>query len=179
MGLFDLIAQGIHYLTAWLPRPLLIVRTQRAVVWFLWFKPRVLYGLIGIIPLLEEHEVYDLRWDAEQFAPQTLWTKDAKDVALGLVVVWRVKDPLKAAESVNDLADMVEEVSESVLPELVAGFTLEELQRKVAGGEGREWSFNQHLTTRAGKLLERYGLEVDYARVNFTASRPRTFNLLD
>ncbi len=179
MSLLDVLAQLLQYLTCWLPRPIIAPAGIKAVVrWRLSLDPRVLYGFVVVIPLIDKWEEIDLRFDPTEFEPVVVWTRNGRDVAVGMVIVWRVGDPLLCARRVNDLTRLVSKLGESLLPELVGEFDLEDFKRKAAGGEGRQWSLNAHLTTRARSLLIPYGIEVEQVRSNFTTERVRTFKLI-
>lgn len=178
MSLFDLIAKLLEYLVVWVPRPLLVAKYEAVIRWMTGHNPTRIYGLTWWMPLIHQIERIDLRIDATEFEPKVLWTRDGKEVAIGMVIAWRVCDPVRCAETVNGLGTLVSRLGESVLPELVGQFTLEQLKRKAAGGEGREWAFDQHLRTALDRLFEPYGIEVASARVNFTSDRVRTFKLI-
>jgi len=177
--LFALLSRFIEYLFCWLPRPVYVSRIATAVRWTFGHAPRTFSGKIfWIVPLFQSYEELDLRADAVVFPPRVYWTKDGKEAAVGMVVVWRIGDAVRCAETVNGLNDMVRELGSTVLPELVGDFTLDELKRKAAGGEGRERGFNHHLTRKLGALLMPYGIAVDEAQLNFTSDRVRTFQLI-
>ena len=163
---------------AWLPRPELVPRFEAMVRWTLAGPPKLIGGLVWIIPLIHRYERMDLRGNAYEFEPKILWTRDGREVAVGMVVVWRVVDPLLLCTMVDDLGLIVSKLGESVLPELVGEFDLEALKRKAAGGEGREWGFDQHLRRALSAVFESYGITVDRARLNFTSDRVRTLKLI-
>lgn len=178
-AIFAIVGEILKAAVSWLPRPLYVPRFEAVVRWTLGRNPRVFSGcVLWHVPLLQEYERIDLRADATEFPPVVLWTKNGEEVALGMVIVWRVGDPLRCAEQVNGLGYLVAKVGESVLPELVGSFTLEELRRKAAGGEGREWGVNAHLERKLAAAFAEYGITVDRARVNFTSSRVRAFKLI-
>lgn len=177
-GVFELLAKFLEYTTAWLPRPILVPRFEALVVWTLRGAPRLRQGLVWIVPLVHHTERVDTRSNAVEFEPKILWTKDGREAAVGMVVLWRVADVLKCCEAVDGLADLVSRVGESVLPELVGRFTLEDLKRKAAGGEGKEWGFDTHLRTALAAVFDDYGIAVDRARLNFTSDRVRTLKLI-
>lgn len=177
-GVFELFAKFLEYATAWLPRPVMVPRFQVLVRWTLRGAPRECQGLTWIVPLVHHYEQVDMRTNAVEFEPKILWTKDGREAAVGMVVLWRIASALKCCETIDGLGEIVGRVGESVLPELVGEFTLEELKRKAAGGEGREWGFDQHLRRALGQVFEPYGITVDRARLNFTSDRVRTFKLI-
>ncbi len=169
MDFLSLLAKGLEIITSFLPRPMLVPKTQRAVVWILGFAPRSLYGLLIIWPLVETVETADLREEATPFEPTVLWTKDGQEVSIGAVLTWAIADPRAAHGRVGDLTEWIGEKVESILPRIVGTYTLVELQRKAAGGEGREWALDRHLLVEAEKMLSPYGVKAISARVNFTA----------
>lgn len=176
-GLGQILGQVLEILTDLIPRPVYVPRCQRGAVWFLWWGPWSVYGPLIVWPICMELETIDVREDATVFEPTVLWTKDGREVAVGAVLTWAVGDAKVALDTVNDITSFVGEKLESVLPTLVGQYDLEELQRKAAGGEGREWALNRHLLSATVALLEPYGIRVIDARVNFT-SRARVFRLL-
>jgi regulator of protease activity HflC (stomatin/prohibitin superfamily) len=177
-SLFDLLSKLLEGLFAWLPRPMLVPRFRAMARWTLGREPVLKGGLVWIVPLVHEFEQVDLRVNACEFEPKVLWTRDGREVAAGMVVMWRVADPLLLCRSVDGLGALVSKVGESVLPELVGRFDLADLKRKAAGGEGREWGFDQHLCTELDKVFLPYGITVETARLNFTSDRVRTLKLI-
>lgn len=178
MSFFDLIARLFEYLVVWVPRPLLVPPIQSCVRWTLGNEPVRLYGLSWWMPLIHQIEHIDLRVDATEFEPKVLWTRDGKEAAIGMVIVWRVADPVLCARTVNGLGELVSRLGESVLPELVGRFSLEELKSKAAGGAGREWAFDTHLRKSLGECFAPYGIAIESARVNFTSERVRCFKII-
>lgn len=178
MSLLELLAHFLEQLFCWLPRPLYCPKYEAIVMWTGKRDPTVKQGLMLYIPLFQDHERIDLREFPTEFEPKVLWTKDGKEVAVGMVVLWHVLDPLHCGERMAEVNNLVSKIGESILPELVGRFTLDEFKRKAAGGEGREWAFDQHLKTALNQLLEYYGIIADKARLNFTSDRVRTFKLI-
>lgn len=176
-ALGDILGKVLEILTDFIPRPIFVPKRERAAVWLMWWGPWSLYGPFIHWPIFMDYELYDIREDATVFDAPVLWSKDGKEVAIGAVLTWRVVDPKIVATEINDFSDWVGEKVESILPKLVAQYTLEDLQRKVAGGEGREWGLNRHLFEAAKAFLEPRGFEVIDVRINFTA-KTRVFRLL-
>lgn len=177
-SLLDLLSRLLEALFAWLPRPELVPRTDALVRWTLDRPPVLKRGLVWIVPLIHHTERVDLRVNACEFEPKILWTKDGREVAVGMVVLWRVTDALRLCAEVDDLHLLVSKVGESVLPQLVGEMDLEDMKRKAAGGEGREWAFDAQLRTRLKNIFEPFGIAVDTARLNFTSDRVRTLKLI-
>ena len=178
-AIFTVLGEILRVLVSWLPRPVYVSRREALVRWTLGREPRLFSGAVACyVPLFQEIERIDLRVDPAEFEPKVLWTRDGREVAVGMVIVWRVGDPLRCATLVNGLGYLVSRLGESVLPELVGSFTLEELKRKAAGGEGREWGINAHLERKLRAKFEPYGITVDEACVNFMSDRVRTFKLI-
>lgn len=178
-AIFAILAELLKAALSWLPRPLYAPRFEAVVRWTFGRNPRTFSGcVLWHVPLFQDFERIDLRVDATEFEAKVLWTADGREVAVGMVIVWRVADALRCAERVNGLGYLVAKVGESVLPELIGSFTLEDLKRKVAGGEGREWGINAHLERKLSAAFAEYGIAVDRARVNFTSDRVRSFKLI-
>jgi len=178
MNLLELLARFVEYLFVWFPRPVYTPQYEASVVWTGRRDPVVKTGLWAFVPLFQATERVDLRDQATEFEPKVLWTRDGREAAVGMVVVWNVADPLVCCRRVDALGTMVSKLGESVLPELVGKFDLAELKRKAAGGEGREWGFDAHLRLALTQALDTYGLAVSVARLNFTSDRVRTFKLI-
>ena len=175
----ELLARFLEYLFIWMPRPVYCPPGIEAhVLWRRYKDPVVKRGLWVTVPLFDYFEQIDTRLQASRFEPNTLWTKDGKEAAVGMLLIWRISDPLVAAEALDELGSFVIRSGESVLPELVGKFDLDDMKRKAAGGEGREWGFDQHLRTKLNSLFEKYGIEVTLALLNFTSDRTRTFKLI-
>lgn len=179
MNLFELFARLLEFLVVWVPRPVYVPKTDAVGRWTFGRDVTVFTGkLIWYVPLFQQMERVDLRADAMEFEPKVLWTKDGKEAAIGMTVVYRVADPTKCFTTVNGLSMLMARVGESVLPELVGSFTLDELKRKASGGEGREWGFDVHLRRALNTTFADYGISVDRARLNFTSDRVRTFKII-
>lgn len=178
MNLLEMLAKVIELLVAWIPRPVLVPQYEILIRWTLAKDPKALRGLVWVTPLIHSVERIDLRANGEDFEPKILWTKDGKEAAVGMAVVWRVTDPLLCCQTVDSLPTIVSRIGESVLPELVGAFSLEELRRKAAGGEGREWGFDAHLRRALSATFAPYGITVDMARLNFTGDRVRTLKII-
>ena len=178
MGIFEILGQFLQYLVVWVPRPLLVPSYEAVVIWTMGRAPKLARAFTVFTPLFQRMERYDRRWDADAFEPQMLWTKDGREVSIGVVVVWRVADPIVLATRVNKLQGFVGEIVEAMLPELVGDLDLADFKRKAAGGEAGERSLNARLTMKTRNALQPYGIEVDYARVNFTSSSVRTIKLI-
>jgi regulator of protease activity HflC (stomatin/prohibitin superfamily) len=178
-SLVDLLSRLLEGAFAWLPRPQVVPEYAALVRWTLDRPPVLKSGLVWIVPLLHTFERADLRAVPAEFEPKILWTKDGREAAIGMAVVWRVSDPLVYCKAIAyGVSELVSRVGESVLPELVGRFDLDDLKRKAAGGEGREWRFDAHLQTALGKVFEPYGISIDLARINFTSDRVRTLKLI-
>ncbi len=177
-GLLDLLAAFIQYLVAWVPRPLKVPPTDALVRWTLGGEPHLVERWGVNVPLIHTLERIDLRADCTEFEPKNLWTQDGKVVSLGMAVIWRVGDPLTCARKVNDLGTFVTKLGESVLPEFVGSYTLDDFKRRCAGGEGREWGANALLRSRLRARFEEYGIAIDDAFVNFTDDKVQTIKLI-
>jgi regulator of protease activity HflC (stomatin/prohibitin superfamily) len=177
-SLFDLLSRLLEGLFAWLPRPVLVPQFRAMARWTLARPPMLKSGLVWVVPLVHEYELVDLRVNACEFEPKVLWTKDGREVAVGMLVMWRVSDPLLLCRGVDGMRGLVSRVGESVLPELVGRFDLEALKRKAAGGAAGEWGFDEHLRIELDKVFAPYGITVETARLNFTSDRVRTYKLI-
>jgi regulator of protease activity HflC (stomatin/prohibitin superfamily) len=177
-GVLELLAGFVEQITAWLPRPFLVNVTERGVRFRRGQDPTVVDpGLRCKVPISSTVEVVSLLRDTSEFPPVTLTTKDGITVALGIVIVWAIDDPLKAVTTTDDLVAMVGDVGESLLPEIVLAMTWEEVLAAAANRNGREWSLNRRLAADAQRLLDEYGVRVISARVNSLA-RARVLRLI-
>jgi regulator of protease activity HflC (stomatin/prohibitin superfamily) len=178
-SLFDLLARLLEGAFAWLPRPRVVPQFEALVRWTLDHPPVLVRGLVWVVPLVHRTETADLRQWGTDFEPKILWTRDGREVAIGMAVVWHVADPLTFCTTISGGVDgIVARVGETVLPELVGQFDLLDLKRKAAGGEAREWGLDTHLRRDLQGVLGPYGIVVDRARVNFTSDRVRTLKLI-
>lgn len=178
-SLLDLLSRLLEGAFAWLPRPVLVPRFTGLVRWTLANEPVLKRGLVWIVPLIHTYERADQRAYGTEFEPKILWTRDGREVAIGMAVVWHVEDALLFCTTIASGVDaLVARVGETVLPELVGRFDMADLKRKAAGGEAREWAFDAHLATALGKVFAPYGIVVDTARLNFTSDRVRTLKLI-
>jgi regulator of protease activity HflC (stomatin/prohibitin superfamily) len=178
-AILSLFGEILRMAVSWLPRVMYVPRFETVVRWSFGREPVEISGQVFLfIPLFQNSERVDRRVQATEFEPKVLWTKDGREAALGMVVLWRVDRPKLCCETVDQLGLLVAKLGESVLPELVGSLTLDELKRKAAGGEGREWGFDTHLRRALLAAFEPYGITVERARVNFTSDRVRTFKLI-
>lgn len=179
MQLFELLANLLQGLFAWLPRPYLVNVTERAVLFRRGQEPILKEpGFRWFTPLFSDYEVFSILKDATEFEPVVLPTRDAKTVSVGFVIVWHLEseDVIRSATTTDDLEAMVGEIGESLLPPLVLSHTYEELCSRIRGDNGMK-TVNEKLTTEAQALLEEYGITVDSARIN-TLAPARVFKLI-
>lgn len=178
MGLFDLLAQFVQALFVWLPRPFLVPPTRAHVRWTLGREGYLVTRWGLHVPLIHSREEIDIRADALECEPKVLWTSDGHAVAVGIALVYHVSDPLTVAVQINGLDLFTAKLAESVLPEFVGTYTLDEFKRRCAGkGEKPgEWGANALLRARLRARFEKYGIEIDDAFVNFTDDRVRSLD---
>jgi len=179
MELAALLSSFLQGLTAWLPRVVLVNVTQRAVRFRRGQEPVLLEpGFHWYLPLTTTVELTSILLDASEFKPTVLPTSDGKTVAIGFVIVWKIdpKNVIKAATTCDSPEGMIGEQGESLLPEIVAGHSNDELLARIRGDRGMK-TINSKLTADASSLLGEYGLTVVSARVNFLAPT-KVFRLL-
>ncbi len=180
MQLFELLANLLQGLFAWLPRPYLVNVTERGVL-FRRGQPPILKdpGFRWNTPLCSTYEVFSLLKAATEFPPVVLPTRDGKTISVGFVIVWHLnpEDVIKAATTTDDLEEMIGEIGESLLPPLVLAHTYAELCSRIRGDRGQD-TVNSKLTVEAQALLEEFGITVDSARIN-TLAPARVFKLIN
>lgn len=180
MGLFELLAALIQYLVAWVPRPFLVPPTHAYVRWTLGREGYLVKRWGLYIPLIHSREEIEMRADALECEPKVLWTRDGKTVAVGMALVWHISDPLLVAGKINGLDAFVSKLAESVLPEFVGTYNLDEFKKRCAGKGDKpgEWGANALLRGRLRTRFESYGIEIDDAFVNFTDDRIRSLKII-
>ena len=87
MQLFELLANLLQGLFAWLPRPYLVNVTERAVLFRRGQEPILKNpGFRWHTPLFSDYELFSILKDATEFEPVVLPTRDSRALAVGFVI---------------------------------------------------------------------------------------------
>lgn len=170
MGLLELLGQVLDALLSFVPRPIIVRATHKAVK-FKWGKAKVIEpGWRWWWPLTTEMDTHVVVSQPLDLPPQTLMTKDGKSVVVGGVALYRVKDLYAYAVENHDADEAMIEVAGSAIRDAVVSKDLKELQES----DGRK-AINKTLESLAHKELARYGVTVDYFKLT-DLSVCRVFN---
>lgn len=160
MGIFDILGQMLNVVLRFIPRPVIVRATHKAVK-FKWGRSHIINpGWRWWWPITTEVDLVVVVSQPLKLAPQTLMTRDGKSVVVGGVALYRVKDLHAYAVANFDADEAMGEVAGSAIRDAVVSKTLEELQES----DGRK-AINKTLMTLAKAELERYGVVIEYFKL--------------
>lgn len=160
MGLFDILGQLLDVLLRFVPRPVNVRVTHKAVK-FKWGKSTIINpGWRWWWPITTEVDLHVVVSQPLELPPQTLMTKDGKSVVVGGVALYHVADVRAYAVENFDADKAMGEVAGSAIRDAVVAKTLAELQES----DGRK-AINKTLMTLAKAELERYGVVIEYFKL--------------
>lgn len=108
--------------------------------------------------------------DTLNLLSKPLVTRDKQPVIVGTTIVFRVIDPLIALSQVEEIGDAIVEVAMTALPSLVLNRTWDELTESLLTTVPGELSpFEQELSEHAAAVLEEFGVEIIYCKLNSIA----------
>jgi len=101
------------------------------------------------VPLFMENAVVPTKTDIKDVRIQSVWTKDGKDVAIGVSIRYYVSNPMNAILDVRDYDESLQNIVLGVVSEYVENHTVEELRNsrgmlvekllKAVRGEASGW----------------------------------------
>jgi regulator of protease activity HflC (stomatin/prohibitin superfamily) len=165
-GAFTWIGQLIEWLGSLIPR-IKIVRATHAGIKFQRGKHIKLIepGLIVYWPIITEVDIIPVARQTHNMPTQCAVTKDRVPVSVGGVVVYRIKDVVKALSRNWDFTDTINDIAMTAIMPVILQHTYDELIVQIADG-----SIQKVLTNSVKRQLHRYGVSVasvaltDFAR---------------
>lgn len=154
---FGWLSEVFNAILSLVPRIVIIRATHGGVKWrrgkhIIAMPP----GLHIYWPLMTEIEVMPTARQSKNIPIQHLTTKDGKKVAIGVVVVYRIKDVVQAFGGANwDVDTTVNDISQAAVVCQIAGRTHDELLTMIGAG-----ILNGPLTEATRKELSKFGVSV-------------------
>lgn len=160
MNLFDILGQMVGVLLRFVPRPVNVRHTHKAIK-FKWGKVKIIEpGWRWWWPITTEVDLHVVVSQPLGLAPQTLMTSDGQSIVVGGVTLYHVIDLHAYAVENHDADEAMAEVAGSAIRDVVVSKTLAALQES----DGRK-DINRTLLALAKLELERYGVEVEYFKL--------------
>jgi regulator of protease activity HflC (stomatin/prohibitin superfamily) len=158
---FEWIGEALTWVADWLPRPRIVCLNEGGVQF--WFGSRVRVVKPGWRldwPAIATLEIIPVARQTLNLEPQTLMTSDSHPVVAGGVVVYRVSDVQRFLVSNVDADDGIAEAARAALRDAITDATLAQIQES----DGRK-KIDRRLADGAQKLLESFGVSVEYVRL--------------
>jgi regulator of protease activity HflC (stomatin/prohibitin superfamily) len=170
---FSFLNDIIQSLLKFIPRPVIVRLTHGGVKWRFgrWAK-EMKPGFHIVWPLVTDWEVIVTARQTHHLATQSLVTKDGKQIAVGTLIVYSVRDIMKAIAERNwDTDSLVNDISLAVVVDEITKLMYDDLHQEIADRVAYE------LTQKCRKQLRQYGVYVH--RVRLTEIAPvRTLKIL-
>lgn len=174
---FAWLGQVIDACLSIIPRLILVRATHQGVKWKYGKKAlRMDPGLHVYWPLVSDYELIVTARQTLNLPTQSLMTKDKKQVVVGSVIIFRVKDAVEAIGERNwDVDSTVRDITQAAVVEVVASSTLDELLAGMA--EGGDSELMKKLTLTVRKELRQFGVYINQAKFS-DFSTSKVFNIM-
>lgn len=160
MNLFDILGQMVGVLLRFIPRPVIVRATHKAIK-FKWGKTHIINpGWRWWWPITTEVDLVVVVSQPLELAPQTLMTADGQSIVVSGVALYHVVDLHAFAVENHDADEAMGELAGSAIRDAVVSKTLAQLQES----DGRK-DINRVLLALAKNELARYGVEVEYFKL--------------
>jgi regulator of protease activity HflC (stomatin/prohibitin superfamily) len=171
MDALSWIGQLIEALSRLIPRLIIVRATHVGVKWRLGNRVSpMLPGVHFYWPLLTEIDVIVAARQTLNLSTQALTTKDGRQVAIGALVVYRIKDVVRAIGARNwDVDTTIADIAQAAVTEVIACCMALDLQDIPA--------IEHKLTNAVRRQLKRYGVSVQRCAVT-DCTLCRTFKVL-
>jgi len=153
---FSWLSDIFNALLKFIPRPIIVRATHGGVKWRFgkWvceLKP----GWHWIWPLTTDHEIIVTARQTNHQPGQALTTKDKKQVVVSVLVVFSVKDIIKAIGEQNwDVGTTVNDISQAAVVDVITKWNLDELMEHASD------KVRDDLTDEVRKQLRQFGVYV-------------------
>ena len=161
-------------LSSWIPRLLIVQMTHSGVKWvrggkIVELKP----GLHWYWPLVTEYALIPTGRQTLNTPPQTLMSKDRKQVVASGVIIYSIKDVVQAIGHRNwDVESTADDITQAAIVSIVTQNTIEEMMDNICIG------IEKDLTDACRKQLRQFGVYVHRAAM-VDYSTCRTLNLVN
>ena len=126
--MFDWITQVFDKLLLIVPKMVRVTPTHDMVKWPFCREAVVCGpGIIWYWPLFTEVQLVDIRWQSTLCYLQTITMRDGTTVTARALCIWRVDDPITSVVDNADYADRTAELTQSIVANLLASVTREQL----------------------------------------------------
>jgi regulator of protease activity HflC (stomatin/prohibitin superfamily) len=173
---FAWLGQVIEAILSFVPRLILVRATHQGVKWKYGKKAiRMDPGLHIYWPLVSDYELIVTARQTLNLPTQSLMTKDKKQVVVGSVIVYRVKDAVEAIGERNwDVDSTLRDITQAAVVEVVASSTLDDLLAGIADGHS---DLIKTLTETVRKELRQFGCYIHQAKFS-DFSTSKVFNIM-
>jgi regulator of protease activity HflC (stomatin/prohibitin superfamily) len=170
----DAIAWLFDALISWVPRIIVVAKTHGGVKWvrghrIVELKP----GLYWYWPLTTTYSLIPTGRQTLNTPPQTLMSKEGKQIVVSGVVVYSIKDVVRAIGHRNwDVDETANDITQAAIVSIVTKHTIEQLMENICD------KIETDLTNACRKQLRQYGVYVHRAAL-VDYSTCRTLNLVN
>lgn len=170
---FSFLNDIIQSLLKFIPRPIIVRLTHAGVKWRFgrWAK-ELKPGWHWIWPFTTDYEVIVTARQTHHLSTQSLVTLDGKQIAVGTLIVFSIRDIMKAIGQRNwDTDATVNDITLAIVVDEITKLNYEDLHKEISGRVAHE------LSQKCRKQLRQFGVYVH--RVRLTEIAPvKTLKLL-
>lgn len=170
----EAIAWLFDAMISWVPRIIIVAKTHGGVKWIRGHKIKELVpGLYWYWPLTTSYSLIPTGRQTLNTPPQTLMSKDGKQVVASGVVVYSIKDVVQAIGHRNwDVDETANDITQAAIVSIITHRSLQELLENICDG------VEVDLTDACRKQLRQYGVYVHRAAL-VDYSTCKTLNLVN
>jgi regulator of protease activity HflC (stomatin/prohibitin superfamily) len=153
---FSWLSDIFNAILKFIPRPVIVRATHGGVKWRFgkWVK-EMKPGWHWVWPLTTDHEIIVTARQTNHQPGQALSTKDKKQVVVSVLVVFSVKNVVRAIGEQNwDVGTTVNDITQAATVEVVTKWNFDDLLENVSG------KVKQDLTDEVRKQLRQFGVYV-------------------
>lgn len=174
---FAWFGQVIEALLSFIPRLILVRATHQGVKWkYGKYAKRLDPGLHLYWPLVSDYELIVTARQTLNLPTQSLMTKDRKQVVVGSVIVYRIRDAVDAIGERNwDVDSTLRDITQATVVEVVTSNTLEDLLNGMA--QGNDSDLIKSFTENVRKELRQFGVYIGQAKFS-DFSTSKVFNIM-
>ena len=165
---FTWLSNIIEGLLQFIPRPVIIRATHGGVCWICGYKViEMKPGWRFVWPLIMDYEIIPVARQTNILPTQALITKDKHTVAVGAMIVFSIRDILRAVGQRNfDVMQTVNDITAAAVVKIITQVNLDSLLVDLTG------KVEEDLTVACRKQLRAYGVYVHRVRfVDFSTCK--------
>ena len=153
---FSWLSDIFNGILQFIPRPLIVRATHGGVCWIFGYKVVELKpGWRWVWPLITDWEIIPVARQTEQIQDQGLITKDKKQVAVRVVVIYNIKDVVQAIGQRNwDVGTTINDIAAAAVVKVVTEWDLDDLLSEITG------IVEEQLTETCKSELSKFGVHV-------------------